>query len=223
MKMLLAASFSLFLPSLSPGEQVNKMEKLVQKDIIPASCLASSKTTDGVAAFEALLQQKPFLEKNDVCYEITPSFIKENSNYKVFKYVLSCASFLLYKNKVHQLGAYFGGFGIVDARLADLNHDGKDEFYFTFSWGSGLHRSQAGYFDPVHEKVIFFEFAHLNRDLVFRKTDQDGIYLYDWDTADRYKFKARLFPAARISFVKGKILLVSWEANVSNQHCLSPE
>ncbi len=36
--------------------------------------------------------------------------------------------------------------------------DNQYELYYTFSWGSGIPRSQIGYFDPVNKKVTIFDF-----------------------------------------------------------------
>lgn len=110
---------------------------------------------------------------NEVCRNITPDYVAENSAYSVFKYDRSCASFLLYDGNTYMLGEYFGGFGVTSVALADMNGDGEYELYFAFSWGSGLHRSQAGYFDPAEKKIGIFDYARVDGDLVL-KTNDDG-------------------------------------------------
>lgn len=43
--------------------------------------------------------------------------------------------------------------------LADINMDGQYELYYTFSWGSGIHHSQIGYFDPVRKEETIFDYS----------------------------------------------------------------
>lgn len=182
-------------PSTNEEEYVPVFKKAPFKI---ASCMISPRTTDGVAELEGLLKKKYSMSKSDLCHQITPAVIKEKSDYRIFKYDESCASLLLYKQKVYQLGEYFGGRGVVDAKLADLNQDGKDELYFTFSWGSGLHRAQAGYFDPVHEKIVIFPYA-------FR----DDI-MFDFNFDKKFYVYGRSFDGkVRLSLVNGTTIFVA--------------
>ncbi len=125
-----------------------------------------SPSENGVQSFMALNKDYSSGYENDLCYNITPDYIKDNSEYAIFKYIKSSASFLLYKNNVYLLGDYFGGSGFTNSALADMNSDGQYELYFTFSWGSGLHRSQVGYFDPALNEIVVFDYANLDNDLM---------------------------------------------------------
>lgn len=111
--------------------------------------------------------------ENDHCFNITPDFIANNSSFTIFKYNSSTASFLMFDNENYKLGEYFGGYGVTSMALADLDDDNQYEFYFTFSWGSGLHRSQIGYFNPSTKKVIEFDFSLLSKDMMLT-TNEDG-------------------------------------------------
>ena len=51
--------------------------------------------------------------------------------------------------------------------VADLNKDGMKELYFTYSWGSGIHRSQVGYFDTATKTVTCFKDSNANSDMSF--------------------------------------------------------
>jgi len=137
-----------------------------------------SETQDGVENFLSLQQGFKSGYDTDKCYNITSDYIKESSDYLVFKYDTSCASFLLYEDKVYTLGEWFGGYGLTSMALADLNGDQKPELYFTYSFGSGLHRSNAGYFDPVAIKVVFFDYTHLNKDMIITDNNVGGLSLY---------------------------------------------
>lgn len=104
-------------------------------------------------------------EKDD-CFNITPDFITNNSQFTIFKYNSSTASFLMFDNEIYILGEYFGGYGVTSMALADLDEDNQYEFYFTFSWGSGIHRSQAGYYNPASKKVVIFDYSYNDKELM---------------------------------------------------------
>ena len=97
---------------------------------------------------------------NDVCYNVTPADITESYGMTVYKFNQSCASILLYDGEYYTLGICFGGFGADSFAIADLNGDGCEELYFTFSWGSGMHRSQVGYFDTADKTVRTYEYSN---------------------------------------------------------------
>jgi len=138
-----------------------------------------SGTQDGVEDFLSLQQDFMLEYDTDTCYNITPDYIQENSDYLIFKYDTSCASFLLYKGKVYPLGEWFGGLGVTNMALADLDGDQKPELYFTYSWGSGLHRSHAAYFDPYAKKVVIFDYTHWNKDMIITENNDGGLSLYN--------------------------------------------
>ncbi len=204
-------SIPLFAVSSLPGEiplaETAKEKAPVRKQVVFASCWVSEQSTDGVKEFENIFKDKPpMAPPDDECFQITPKDIRENSGYRIFKYNLSAASYLLYKGKVHLLGEFFGGCGITAARLADLNDDGVNELYFTFSWGSGIHRAQAGYFDPVREKVKIFNDAYPDNDLAAQVVDGTRIDLYEINLHKAEQIKT--LPSATIFYSDGKIQLI---------------
>lgn len=91
-------------------------------------------------------------------YNITPDFIADNSDFKIFKNAASTDSFIMYDGEVYSVGICFGGFGVTSMALADLNQDGEYELYYTFSFGSGLHILSIGYFDPVKKEVTLLDY-----------------------------------------------------------------
>lgn len=147
----------------------------------------------------------------DTCYNITPENIKQKSDYQVFKYNASSASFLLYEGNIHPLGEWFGGLGVTSMALADLDGDGKQELYFTYSWGSGIHRSHAAYFDPTDKQIIKFEYMHLNEDMMIAVNSDGEPSLYTAVISDLKDFvnfdikKANYI--SDIVYQDGKILL----------------
>lgn len=139
-------------------------------------------TKDDVKYFIALLDNYQEIKDNgyidDECYNITPNYIMEYSEYRIFKYNKSCASYLLYDNEIFPIGEWFGGYGVTDMTLADIDNDNEPELYFTFSWGSGIHRSLAGYFHPIKKEIIIFDYTHWHSDMVIL-LDNGGLSLYD--------------------------------------------
>ena len=135
-------------------------------------------TNDNVEKFLSL--QGDFSEgyENDVCHSITPRYILENSEFLIFKYDTSCASFLLYDGEIYPMGRWFSGYGVTDVKLADIDNDNELELYFTFSWGSGIHRSQAGYFNPKTKEVIVFDYSHWYIDMIIVLNDEGCLSLY---------------------------------------------
>lgn len=130
-----------------------------------------------------------FLSKNNIfsptyeldnCFNITPDFIADYSDYSIFKYSISTASFLLFKDEVYPLGL-FGG--LTSVALGDLDKDAQYELYFTFSGGSGVHRSQIGYFNPTTKKTRIFEYSYFDHDLILtiNKTE-NSLFVYEATT-----------------------------------------
>lgn len=95
----------------------------------------------------------------DECYNITPDFIADNSEFTIFKYDISRESFIMYDGEVYSIGNCFGFDGITSMALADINMDNQYELYYTFTSGSGMPYSQIGYFDPVSKEDTIFDFV----------------------------------------------------------------
>lgn len=168
-------------------------------------------TDDGVSEF--LTRNKAFVSgyEQDNCYNITPYHVLQNSEYSVFKYNASCASFLLYKDDIYAMGEWFGGFGVTSMAICDLNSDKMPELYFTFSWGSGLHRSHAAYFDPILKQVVTLDHTQMNEDIIIAENESGELSLYRSTIAYMNNFvdfaldKTELI--ANIVYENGKIAL----------------
>ena len=113
-------------------------------------------------------QVSEFISKNknliasydeDECYNITPDFIEDNSEFTIFKYDISGETFIMYDGEVYSIGNCFGFDGITSMALADINMDNQYELYYTFTSGSGMPYSQIGYFDPVSKEDTIFDFV----------------------------------------------------------------
>lgn len=135
-------------------------------------------------------QVETFLSKNknfksshetDICYNITPDFIANNSDFSIFKYASSTMSFLLFDDEIFVLSG-FGG--LTSMALGDLDKDNQYELYFTFGWGSGLHRSQIGYFNPSTKTVKVFDFQYFDYDMILTTNEAETSLLVNEATMD---------------------------------------
>jgi len=84
---------------------------------------------------------------------------------------------VLYDGTVNELGHSFGGYGLMSGLVKGQS------FYFTYSFGSGMHRSQVGKLQIVDGAVKLWAAGDfLSRDLFMRRTDTEiaietGIFL----------------------------------------------
>lgn len=136
-------------------------------------------SANGVDEFLNISEIK-LLYQNEFCYNVTPQSISDKYGFQIFKLDQCCAGFLLYENDIYTLGEYFGGLGITSFAVADINQDGKSELYFTYSWGSGIHRSLAGYFDTQNKEIVLFDYSYFNKDMVF-VNENHSLSLYEAD------------------------------------------
>lgn len=109
---------------------------------------------DGVDAFIAVLKEKQkqgsiedFPFSGDLCYNVTPDSLKEETGGAIFKFGDSGQTLLLLGGSVYGLGSYFGGDGLTSAVTCDFDGDGKKDILYTYSWGSGIHRSHLAVFN----------------------------------------------------------------------------
>ena len=144
-------------------------------------------TKEGVDELLALLDQKEWDMTTvnygyefscDTVYNITPISVAEGIDCRIFKCSTSCLSILVYQDECYELGIGFGGYGIVDMLLHDYNSDGIPELFYTYSWGSGLHRSCAAYFDFTVYRSMELEFTGGEQEMMLVTNENDGISIY---------------------------------------------
>lgn len=116
-------------------------------------------TQSGVDEFLAQYSVSQSEYEDDELYNITPQEITDKYGLRIFKYSKNCETFLEYNGNLYTLGIGFGGNGTTSFAVADLNNDGNIEIYFTYSWGSGMHHAQVGYFDTATLKGIDFDYT----------------------------------------------------------------
>lgn len=112
----------------------------------------------GVDEFITLLTEKNIkTESEDMekCFNITPDFVSENSEYQIFKFSDTAESFLKYQDEIYKIGNNKRGKGILNFALADNNQDSIPELYYSYEWSvSEILRSNVAYFDPILKKEI---------------------------------------------------------------------
>lgn len=168
--MLLCILFLLSACSVTPASETTALETL-------ASTSEMSITSSKTQVSEFVKKNKDFTSSynSDECYNITPSFITDNSDFSIFKYNKSTESFIMYDGEIYNIGVCFGGYGITSMALADLDKDNQYELYYTFSWGSGLHRSQIGYFNPTSKEVTIFDYSLLDYDMMLTVNESGNL------------------------------------------------
>lgn len=141
---------------------------------------------DGVETFLTLLEQEAGESSTmtgevlyDSWYNVTPEEVFEKTGGQIFKSSETCASFFLYEGGLYRLEEWFGGLGIVDIKVCDLDQDGEYELLYTYSWGSGLHRSHVGHFDLKTKKQTELGFVHLNEDMMLAENPDGSFSLYE--------------------------------------------
>ncbi len=99
-----------------------------------------------------------FVLNKEKCFNVTPQQVALETNYKIFKFSDSCASFVMIDNEVYTLCEWFGGYGFVNAVPCDFNNDGNKDLLIASSWGSGLHRSIISVFNSVtKESTVIYD------------------------------------------------------------------
>lgn len=79
--------------------------------------------------------------------DITPEYVFNETGCQIFKNGSTCEAYLLCEGALYGLGIGFGGLGIVDIETCDFDDNDLKDLLYTYSWGSGIHRSCLGYFD----------------------------------------------------------------------------
>lgn len=136
---------------------------------------ASNKNIDEFLTLYEVHNDK--LNGND-WFRVSPSNIVEQYGLEIFKSESTCESYLMFEENIYLLGDYFGGYGVTSFAIADINLDDNIELYFTYSWGSGLHRSLVGYFDTKSKKIYQLDYVNYNNGSLL-KVDDGSLCIYD--------------------------------------------
>lgn len=132
-------------------------------DSIDVFTLTPSK--DGVAEIIGSVPESIY--KDDELYNVTPDEITEKYGFTVYKHTMDYESFLEYNGKIYPIAVGWGGFGTTSFAVTDMDSNGMPELYYTYGWGSGMHRSEIAYFDFATLSEKHFIYDHPNEDIVF--------------------------------------------------------
>lgn len=146
--------------------------------------------------------------------DITPENVKKEIGCQIFKVNYTCESYVIHKGEFFRIGFGFGGFGVVTLTTCDFNENGQKDLIYTFSWGSGLHRSHIGIFDFSEKKETWLDFVQLNEDIVLEKLSDNSfnVYTADIEMKEELNYTKHIIdPKEIVAKVKAK----SWSAEVT--------
>lgn len=155
-----------------------RQDRQPQDEIVTFQMSPSPK---GVADFLRFLDEYDSGYESDRCFNVTPEEISERYHFSVFKFDQPCGCYLLYEDEIYPLGRGFGGYGVTSFAIADLNGDGAFEIYFTYSWGSGIPRSEVGYFDTASKETVLFDFSCWFAEAVLEAEEGQALCVYNAD------------------------------------------
>ena len=144
-------------------------------------------------------------------YDITPEDVKKDLNCQIFKINYSCDTFVICKSKLFLIGTGSGGYGTVSIKTCDFDKNGQKDLIYTYSWGSGLHRSQIGVYNLSDGKEEVLDFMIRDKDVVLEKISDTkfDVYIADivfMNESDLVHFKTiKREKVATIQAVNGKI------------------
>lgn len=136
---------------------------------------------DGVEDFLNLSREKSIsFESKELenCYNITPDFVKENSEYKIFKFKDTAETYIVYENEIYKIGNNKRDRGTTSFALADINQDEKLELFYTYIWKvSEVSRTNVSYFDPLEKKEVGINKNYVeNNAVLINKNEELSIY-----------------------------------------------
>ncbi len=113
---------------------------------------------EGVEELLTLLDKKGIKVQNPgSVYDVTPERIKNETDYKIFKDMIDCSSYVLVEGEIYQVCTYFGGSGFQNALPCDFDKNGVTDLLVLSSWGSGMHREEISVFNmETKESELLF-------------------------------------------------------------------
>lgn len=128
--------------------------------------------------------------------DITPDALRQVSGIRILKNREDCESYVVWPDGTYtQLGSGFGGYGVVDIRY----DEDTTCLIYTYSFGSGFHRSHVGVFSLLDCAEIYISTAYPSYDMCLEKLPDGRWGVYHADVTIGNDFSA-------ITAEKGKIL-----------------
>ncbi len=113
--------------------------------------------------------------------EMTTDEIWEQLGVQVFKVtegsIYSDNTYLIKDGKVDHIGIETGGYGVTSMQVVKFGESGELELVYTFSWGSGLHRSELAAYcsNCVENHIIRSNLVYLYGDLTLDKVNEHKV------------------------------------------------
>jgi hypothetical protein len=121
--------------------------------------------------------------------EITTDEIWRRLSIQLFRLhsdFLGPSTYAIADSEIHVLGTSFGGYGVTHMEVTDLDLDGNLELTYTYSWGSGIHRSHIAVYLPrqTPPESIYGDLVYYHGDLILAKYADHEVVVeagyYDW-------------------------------------------
>jgi hypothetical protein len=109
--------------------------------------------------------------------ELTTDMIWDALSIQVFKstsdLVPNQAYILTARGDVIPMGESFGGPGVTDMLVVDMDRDEEPELVFAYTWGSGISRTCLGAYAPAYDRtaILTTEMAYLGDMVLQRSSD----------------------------------------------------
>lgn len=116
-------------------------------------------------------------------FDITPDSIFRETGVRVYKCKENFETVIKYNDTIIPIGIGFGGSGVTDIETCDFDGDGRKELIYSYSWGSGLHRSNIAIFNFVTLYETRLEYLNLNSDTMLEKQSDTQFVVYDAELA----------------------------------------
>lgn len=108
-------------------------------------------------------------------WEITPKAVSDTTDWRIFK-LQNQYSYLLVEGELYPLCSMWGGWGVTSAVPWDYDGNGVMDLLYTYSWGSGIHRSHVAVFDATAKLTCELQvvYAEYDEDAVVLPPEQDA-------------------------------------------------
>jgi hypothetical protein len=116
--------------------------------------------------------------------DITPAQVRAETGCRVYKNTEHFDTFIEYGDALYPIGTAIGGFGVTDIETCDFDGDGRKDLLYSFSWGSGLHRSMIAMFSFSAMRETVLNYVNLNSETALEKAGDSQFIVYDAAMAD---------------------------------------
>ena len=122
--------------------------------------------------------------------ETTTGEIWKRLGVQTFRWSDAFQTYVIDRGQASALGIAFGGFGVTQMHVTDLDGDGHPELTYAYGWGSGLHRSHVAVYLPTATPPRSIDAAVilLDGDFALEKVDDRTVLVragfYDWEQGE---------------------------------------